>query len=112
MSLSPLKIKRKACEVDADSDSKHMDNKRSKVDSSSEEDNNIEDKLSHLKVEEIQIDLTDITKIGHEKASPSQFELLKVLGQGSYGKVFLVKKIIGNDKGCLYAMKVLKKATL
>ena len=112
MSLSPLKIKRKACEVDGDSDSKPMDNKRSKVDSSSEEDNNIEDKLSKLKVEEIQIDLTDITKAGHEKASPSQFELLKVLGQGSYGKVFLVKKIIGNDKGCLYAMKVLKKATL
>ena len=112
MSLSPLKIKRKACEADGDSDSKPMDNKRSKVDSSSEEDNNIEDKLSKLKVEEIQIDLTDITKVGHEKASPSQFELLKVLGQGSYGKVFLVKKIIGNDKGCLYAMKVLKKATL
>lgn len=112
MSLSPLKIKRKACEVDGDFDSKPMDNKRSKVDSSSEEDNNIEDKLSKLKVEEIQIDLTDITKVGHEKASPSQFELLKVLGQGSYGKVFLVKKIIGNDKGCLYAMKVLKKATL
>ena len=98
--------------MDGDSDSKPMDNKRSKVDSSSEEDNNIEDKLSKLKVEEIQIDLTDITKAGHEKASPSQFELLKVLGQGSYGKVFLVKKIIGNDKGCLYAMKVLKKATL
>uniref|UniRef100_A0A671Q178 non-specific serine/threonine protein kinase n=1 Tax=Sinocyclocheilus anshuiensis TaxID=1608454 RepID=A0A671Q178_9TELE len=49
---------------------------------------------------------------GFEKADPSQFELLKVLGQGSYGKVFLVRKIKGSDTGQLYAMKVLKKATL
>lgn len=46
------------------------------------------------------------------KADPRQFELLKVLGQGSFGKVFLVKKITGEDTGQLYAMKVLKKATL
>uniref|UniRef100_A0A8C3XHF6 non-specific serine/threonine protein kinase n=1 Tax=Cyanoderma ruficeps TaxID=181631 RepID=A0A8C3XHF6_9PASS len=51
-------------------------------------------------------------KEGFEKADPSQFELLKVLGQGSYGKVFLVRKIKGSDAGQLYAMKVLKKATL
>ncbi|KAH7726828.1 ribosomal protein S6 kinase 2 alpha-like protein [Aphelenchoides avenae] len=47
-----------------------------------------------------------------EKASASHFELLKVLGQGSFGKVFLVRKIRGCDTGKLYAMKVLKKATL
>ena len=46
------------------------------------------------------------------KADPGQFELLKVLGQGSFGKVFLVKKITGDDAGRLYAMKVLKKASL
>ena len=46
------------------------------------------------------------------KADPGQFELLKVLGQGSFGKVFLVRKITGADSGRLYAMKVLKKATL
>ncbi|XP_014664300.1 PREDICTED: ribosomal protein S6 kinase alpha-5-like [Priapulus caudatus] len=40
------------------------------------------------------------------------FELLKVLGTGAYGKVFLVRKICGSDSGCLYAMKVLKKASL
>uniref|UniRef100_A0A8C9Z212 non-specific serine/threonine protein kinase n=1 Tax=Sander lucioperca TaxID=283035 RepID=A0A8C9Z212_SANLU len=51
-------------------------------------------------------------KEGCEKADPSQFQLLKVLGQGSYGKVFLVRKIRGVDRGQLYAMKVLKKATL
>ncbi|XP_043552049.1 ribosomal protein S6 kinase alpha-2 isoform X2 [Chiloscyllium plagiosum] len=59
-----------------------------------------------------EIDISNHVKEGFEKADPSQFELLKVLGQGSYGKVFLVKKIKGSDAGQLYAMKVLKKATL
>lgn len=58
-----------------------------------------------------EIELCEVRK-GGEKADPSQFELLKVLGQGSFGKVFLVRKIKGRDKGRLYAMKVLKKATL
>uniref|UniRef100_A0A452I9S7 Ribosomal protein S6 kinase n=1 Tax=Gopherus agassizii TaxID=38772 RepID=A0A452I9S7_9SAUR len=31
---------------------------------------------------------------------------------GTYGKVFLVRKISGHDNGKLYAMKVLKKATI
>uniref|UniRef100_A0A803TZS4 non-specific serine/threonine protein kinase n=1 Tax=Anolis carolinensis TaxID=28377 RepID=A0A803TZS4_ANOCA len=61
-------------------------------------------------VEEIPI--THHVKEGCEKADPAQFELLKVLGQGSFGKVFLVRKIIGPDAGQLYAMKVLKKASL
>ncbi|KAM5284710.1 ribosomal protein S6 kinase alpha-2 isoform 4-T4 [Hipposideros larvatus] len=59
-----------------------------------------------------EIDISHHVKEGCEKADPSQFELLKVLGQGSYGKVFLVRKVKGPDAGQLYAMKVLKKATL
>ncbi|XP_054553946.1 ribosomal protein S6 kinase alpha-2 isoform X3 [Talpa occidentalis] len=59
-----------------------------------------------------EIDISHHVKDGCEKADPSQFELLKVLGQGSYGKVFLVRKAQGSDAGQLYAMKVLKKATL
>ncbi|KFV71802.1 Ribosomal protein S6 kinase alpha-2, partial [Dryobates pubescens] len=59
-----------------------------------------------------EIDISHHVKEGFEKADPSQFELLKVLGQGSYGKVFLVRKIKGSDAGQLYAMKVLRKATL
>uniref|UniRef100_A0A8C1K231 non-specific serine/threonine protein kinase n=2 Tax=Cyprinus carpio TaxID=7962 RepID=A0A8C1K231_CYPCA len=59
-----------------------------------------------------EFDISHHVKEGFEKADPSQFELLKVLGQGSYGKVFLVRKIRGSDTGQLYAMKVLKKATL
>lgn len=34
-----------------------------------------------------EIDISNHVKEGFEKADPSQFELLKVLGQGSYGKV-------------------------
>ncbi|CAL4058805.1 unnamed protein product, partial [Meganyctiphanes norvegica] len=59
-----------------------------------------------------EIELCDIVPDGLDKADPSQFELLKVLGQGSFGKVFLVRKIVGPDAGTLFAMKVLKKATL
>lgn len=57
---------------------------------------------------EHEIELKDVVKEGHDKADPSQFELLKVLGEGSFGKVFLVRKIIGKDAGVLYAMKVRK----
>ncbi|KAK7913673.1 hypothetical protein WMY93_013884 [Mugilogobius chulae] len=59
-----------------------------------------------------EFDISHHVREGCEKADPSQFQLLKVLGQGSYGKVFLVRKIRGADRGQLYAMKVLKKATL
>lgn len=34
-------------------------------------------------------ELKEVTKEGHEKADPGQFELLKVLGQGSFGKASL-----------------------
>ena len=72
-----------------------------------------EDDINPQNEEEIkEIAITHHVKEGHEKADPSQFELLKVLGQGSFGKVFLVKKISGSDARQLYAMKVLKKATL
>lgn len=33
-----------------------------------------------------EIELTNVTKEGHPKGDPSQFKLLKVLGQGSFGK--------------------------
>lgn len=40
------------------------------------------------------------------RVSQEHFSLISVIGTGSYGKVFLVKK---RDSGALYAMKVLKK---
>jgi serine/threonine protein kinase len=36
----------------------------------------------------------------------NDFQIIKVVGKGSYGKVLLVKK---NEDGKIYAMKVLKK---
>ncbi|KAM4047303.1 ribosomal protein S6 kinase alpha-1 isoform 1-T1 [Anomaloglossus baeobatrachus] len=66
--------------------------------------------LDEVVVKEIPI--THHVKEGSEKADQSHFVLLKVLGQGSFGKVFLVRKITPPDNNHLYAMKVLKKATL
>lgn len=37
------------------------------------------------------------------------FETLSVLGKGAYGKVILVRKLDGSDKGTVYAMKTFKK---
>lgn len=48
--------------------------------------------------------LTNKTVVG-----PSSFKVLRLLGIGSFGEVFLVEKI---DNGHLYAMKILKKDTV
>ncbi|KAK4875456.1 hypothetical protein RN001_011878 [Aquatica leii] len=49
---------------------------------------------------------------GPDKAGPQDFELLKVLGKGGYGKVFQVRKVSGTDAGTIFAMKVLRKASI
>lgn len=49
---------------------------------------------------------------GGQRVDMTHFDLLKVLGTGAYGKVFLVRKRTGADTGRLYAMKVLKKASI
>ena len=41
--------------------------------------------------------------------SKKDFEMISVIGKGSYGKVTLVKK---KDTGQLYALKALKKAEI
>ncbi|UJR21274.1 hypothetical protein I4U23_024367 [Adineta vaga] len=69
-------------------------------------------KLDEHNGSEHEIEITNITKEGCDRADSSQFELLQTLGAGSFGKVFLVRKIIGPDTGTLYAMKVLTKASL
>ena len=59
------------------------------------------------------IDLNErIVNRGSEKIGPQCFQLLKVLGKGGYGKVFQVRKITDPDKGKVFAMKVLKKASI
>lgn len=112
-SVPNVNFKRKVEEKDGhDEERSNKNPKKSRIDSSPSEKGVLSEQLKELKVEELQIELKEVTKDGNEKASPAQFELLKVIGQGSYGKVFLVKKTTGSDLGCLYAMKVLKKATL
>ncbi|PAA60706.1 hypothetical protein BOX15_Mlig030058g1 [Macrostomum lignano] len=54
----------------------------------------------------------DLVNASRGKVAPKDFELLKVLGKGGYGKVFLARKADGTDRGTIYAMKVLKKASL
>lgn len=63
---------------------------------------------------EIDVDINTMVHQSRKlkKADVSHFELLKVLGQGSFGKVFMARKVVGDDEGKIYAMKVLKKATL
>jgi p70 ribosomal S6 kinase len=46
------------------------------------------------------------------RVGPQDFQLLRVLGKGGYGKVLQVRKITGADKDRIFAMKVLKKASL
>lgn len=49
----------------------------------------------------------------HKKVNAEDFKVLKVIGKGGYGTVFLVQKITKSlDKDKFYAMKVLKKAKL
>ena len=61
---------------------------------------------------EIEITNVNLMDDTGKRVSQEDFELLKMLGQGSFGKVFLVAKKGGRDDGRLYAMKVLTKATL
>lgn len=67
--------------------------------------------LEDADMEKIQLNEHTVN-MGKEKTGPQDFELLKVLGRGGYGKVFQVRKISGKESGKIFAMKVLKKATL
>ena len=42
-----------------------------------------------------------------QKITQDDFKLIKVIGRGTFGKVYMVRK---KDTGQIYAMKVLKKA--
>lgn len=50
---------------------------------------------------------------GYEKPNMQMFlPLLRVLGKGSFGKVVLVQKRVGKERGQLFAMKILRKSHL
>ncbi|XP_055602541.1 ribosomal protein S6 kinase alpha-5 [Uranotaenia lowii] len=67
------------------------------------------DGLEMIKISTIN---TKVKLCEDDKVSMDNFKLLKVLGTGAYGKVFLVRKLGGADHNKLYAMKVLKKSTI
>ncbi len=46
------------------------------------------------------------------KATMDDFELVKVLGRGSFGKVIAARKRHGSDKGVIYAIKILNKKVI
>lgn len=88
--------------------------KRTKVCSTTSSDYNrkkvgytAEESETQIKNSESRVNLSGVGRV-----DMSHFDLLKVLGTGAYGKVFLVRKRGGADDGRLYAMKVLKKATI
>lgn len=72
---------------------------------------NLNDILESEDVETIQLSEQNVNS-EKEKAGPKDFELTKVLGKGGYGKVFQVRKLTGKDSGTIFAMKVLKKASI
>lgn len=53
--------------------------------------------------------VTEQQKRTGSNITKKDFDMISVIGKGSYGKVMLVKK---RDTGQLYALKVLKKAEI
>uniref|UniRef100_A0AC34QJ99 Ribosomal protein S6 kinase n=1 Tax=Panagrolaimus sp. JU765 TaxID=591449 RepID=A0AC34QJ99_9BILA len=64
-----------------------------------------------MKMESIEL-AADIVNPPNIKVGLNDFEMLRVLGQGGYGKVFQVRKRSGVHQNRVFAMKVLKKAKL
>ncbi|XP_002021231.2 chromosomal serine/threonine-protein kinase JIL-1 [Drosophila persimilis] len=68
---------------------------------------------AHQKDLESVTDLRSYVKLYSDEAvSLVDFKIIRVLGTGAYGRVFLVRKLTRHDAGQLYAMKVLNKITV
>ncbi|XP_043283405.1 ribosomal protein S6 kinase beta-1-like [Venturia canescens] len=72
---------------------------------------NVNNLVEDENVERVQLSEQNVNP-GQEKVGPQDFELCKILGEGGYGKVFQVRKVSGKDKGSIFAMKVLCKASI
>ncbi|XP_053674358.1 uncharacterized protein LOC128724661 [Anopheles nili] len=64
------------------------------------------DEMEMIKISAIN---TKVRLNAADRVSLEDFEMLKVLGTGAYGTVYMVRKLTGVDKNKIYAMKVLKK---
>ncbi|XP_055909092.1 ribosomal protein S6 kinase alpha-5 [Eupeodes corollae] len=73
---------------------------------------NADNEQLQREIEEVTTVHSKCTASEEEKVNLSHFQLIRVLGTGAYGKVFLVRKKGGHDHRKLYAMKVLRKATV
>ncbi|XP_043484530.1 ribosomal protein S6 kinase beta-1-like [Leptopilina heterotoma] len=71
----------------------------------------IEPDVDDTEVETVVISEKNVNQ-GRERAGPQDFDICKVIGKGGYGKVFQVRKKTGKDSGKLFAMKVLRKASI
>uniref|UniRef100_A0A3Q2Y9D5 Ribosomal protein S6 kinase n=1 Tax=Hippocampus comes TaxID=109280 RepID=A0A3Q2Y9D5_HIPCM len=79
-------------------------------------DDELEDEMEDVVItvhdcEKFEISENSVNK-GTEQIGLECFELLKVLGNGTYGKVFQVRKVSGSNSGEVFAMKVVKKAKI
>lgn len=68
-------------------------------------------KLNALKHEEAEDGVGNISTRA-DGVDTAQFNVLRILGVGGFGTVFLVRKKGGADAGRLYAMKVLEKSSI
>ncbi|CAL8095777.1 unnamed protein product [Calicophoron daubneyi] len=69
-------------------------------------------KITEVECGKETVEICQKTVNPNNRVSSENFKIQRVIGKGGYGKVFLVQKVDGMDKGKLYAMKVLKKARL
>ena len=69
-----------------------------------------DDEVSELRNDRASVaEAAALFHVGKKKYGADDFEMLKVLGKGAFGKVMLVK---AKDSGTIYAMKSLSKAVL
>jgi len=66
----------------------------------------IDNQVNHLNNKSSNLDDTDPDAEADEKVGPESFEMLTIIGQGSFGKVVQVRHKITGD---VYAMKILNK---
>eukprot|EP00039_Didymoeca_costata_P019105 m.336255 g.336255 ORF g.336255 m.336255 type:complete len:440 (-) comp17797_c0_seq1:256-1575(-) len=107
--------------LDLDDSSDHHNNEFAESDDESvelgnyqpeaDENHNVTDVVDAMREQEEDKNVEEGTEAPKKyKAGPQDFDILKVIGQGGYGKVFQVRKNKGVDQGKICAMKVLKKA--
>uniref|UniRef100_A0A5K3FAY0 Non-specific serine/threonine protein kinase n=1 Tax=Mesocestoides corti TaxID=53468 RepID=A0A5K3FAY0_MESCO len=101
-----------ANEEDSSNESAQADEHIPKMKEIEEHINNYSEALQNRPGTEV-LEICGETVNPHKKVNAEDFQVLKVIGKGGYGTVYLVQKATKSpDKDKFYAMKVLKKAKL